>query len=78
VGISNVKYPAYPNCLPTARYLKISSLALEGTNVTFVIGDCKAMAAALKCSMFFPTRRAFRTIPRLTFVALYGAITDAG
>jgi len=35
VRVSKLKYPAYPNCLPTARYLRTSSEALSGTYVTF-------------------------------------------
>jgi hypothetical protein len=35
VRISKLKYPAYPNCRATARYLKISSDAFAGTYVTY-------------------------------------------
>ena len=46
VTASKDKYPAYPNCRPTAQYLITGSKLLESA----------AIAAALKCSTFLPTR----------------------
>lgn len=66
--LSKDKYPAYPNCLPIAAYLRTGSIPFASM----------AIAAALKCSTNLPNRKTLRAMPKFFFTDSKGAMVAAG